>query len=162
MLLWDYEMRPLRDELQSIPPAQRLALAVAVMDWTLGVMGQIETENVRNYLEEGLRAGHESVVAGRAEMLLPEGMLEAYEDVYEEADEPGTANMLSALLACVDAPGGLTGEVLYGVFSSCYEGLLLRQDLEQCTIEAERGNARCLEAIAFQKRLLVEALARPV
>jgi hypothetical protein len=160
MLLWDYEMKPLRDELPTIPPARRLALAVSVLDWSLNAMGKIEDAEVRSYLAEGLRIGHESVRAGRDQMVFPEDMLEAYEDVYDSADEPGTAHLMSALLACADAPEGLTGEVLYGVFSFCYEGLLDREGLPTWTVEAERENARCLETIAYQKRIVGEALGR--
>ncbi|MFI6262929.1 hypothetical protein [Micromonospora sp. NPDC051006] len=160
MLLWDYEMKPLRDELPTIPPARRLAVAVSVLDWTLQAAGEIEDAEVRSYLAEGLRIGHESVRAGRDEMILPEDMLDAYEDVYDSSDEPGTAHLMSAILACVDAPEGLTGEVLYGVLSSCYEGLLDRERLPIWTVEAERENARCLETIAYQKRIVDEALGR--
>ncbi|MFJ6165796.1 tyrosine-type recombinase/integrase [Micromonospora orduensis] len=61
MLLWDDEMQPLREELQKIQPPHRLALAMAVMEWTRRAMGQIETEDVRDYLDRGMTAGREAV-----------------------------------------------------------------------------------------------------
>jgi hypothetical protein len=160
MLLWDYEMEALRAELQTIEPARRLVLAMTVMDWTLQSMGRIETEEVRTYIEEGMRLGHEAVLAGGERILLPDDMLEAYQEVDESADESGTSHMLSALLACSDAPEGLTGEVLYGVLSFCYEGLLDREEIPIWSVEAERGNAKCVEVIAFQKSRIAEALGR--
>ncbi|MER7441495.1 hypothetical protein [Micromonospora avicenniae] len=150
----------MRDELQNIQPPQRLALAMAVMEWTRDAMGQIATEEVRDYLNRGMVAGREALSAGRDKIELSEETLDEYEDVLDLADEPGTSHMLSALLACADAPEGLTGEVLYGVLSFCYEGILDREELPEWTEEAERANARCVEAIAFQKGLVHEALTR--
>ncbi|MEU4401417.1 hypothetical protein [Micromonospora orduensis] len=160
MLLWDDEMQPLREELQKIQPPHRLALAMAVMEWTRRAMGQIETEDVRDYLDRGMTAGREAVSAGRDRIYLSEETLDGYDDVLDLADEAGTSHMLSALLACADAPDGLTGEVLYGVLSFCYEGLLDRQQLPEWTVDAERANVRCLEAIAVQRGLVHEALVR--
>jgi hypothetical protein len=151
-------MQPLRDELQSIQPPQRLALAMAVMERTCDAMGQIETEEVRDYLDRGMTAGREAVSAGRDKIELSEETLAEYEGVLDLAVEPGTSHMLSALLACADAPQGLTGEVLYGVLSFCYEGLLDREELPEWTVEAERANARCVETVALQKWLVREAL----
>ncbi|MET8576116.1 hypothetical protein [Streptomyces sp. NPDC005012] len=85
-------------------------------------------------------------------------MLDAYGEVDEVADEPGTSQILSALLACSDAPGGLDGEVLYGVLSFCYEAFLDREGFPVYGLEAEMGNARCAEVIAFQKQCVLEIL----
>ncbi|MEU5722827.1 hypothetical protein ABZ783_13500 [Micromonospora sp. NPDC047738] len=150
----------MRNELQNIQPPQRLAMAMAAMEWARDAMGQIETGEISDYLFRGMAAGREAVSASGDKIGLPEEMLDEYQDVLDLADEPGTSHILSALLACADAPEGLTGEVLYGVFSFCYEGLLDREELPEWTVEAERANVRCLEAIAFQKRLVNEALGR--
>jgi hypothetical protein len=160
LLLWDHEMRPLRDELQNIQAPQRLALAMAVMEWARDAMGQFETEEINDYLDRGMAAGREALSTGGDKIVLSEEMLDEYQDVLDVAGDPGTSHMLSALLACADAPEGLTGEVLYGVLSFCYEGLLDREELPEWTVEAERANARCVETIAFQKRLVHEALGR--
>ncbi|RAO12672.1 hypothetical protein [Micromonospora noduli] len=153
-------MQPLREGLQNIQPPERLALAMAVIERTCDGMGQIETKEVRDYLDRGMTAGREAVSAGRDKIELSEETLDEYEGVLDLADEPGTSHMLSALLACADAPEGLTGEVLYGVLSFCYEGLLDREELPEWTVEAERANDRCVETIAFQRRLVHEALVR--
>ncbi|MFI1188669.1 hypothetical protein [Streptomyces californicus] len=158
MYLWDHEMRSLRGELSKIPPAQRLALALKTMDWTLNLMGPVETTEIRNYLSKGMRQGHEDLLAGREKITLPEEMLDAYEDLDAVADEPGTSQMLMAILACSDAPEGLSGEVLYGVLSFCYEALLDREDIPVYSLEAEVENARCAEVIAFQKQRVWEAV----
>ncbi|MFR9780777.1 hypothetical protein ACL02O_32635 [Micromonospora sp. MS34] len=158
MLLWDQEMQPLRDELQQIAPPQRLNLAMAVLERTRAAMGRIEAAEITDYLDRGLTAGREAVSAGRDKIVLSEEMLDEYGDVMDLADEPGTSHLLSALLACADAPAGLTSEVLYGVFSFCYEGLLDREGVPEWSVEAERANATCLETIAFQQRLIRQAL----
>jgi hypothetical protein len=162
MLLWDLEMRALKEDLREIRPPRRLPLAMRVMEWTLESIGPVEVDVVREYIEEGMRAGHEAVRAGREKITLPEEVLDAYTEVDDEAYEPGTSHLLSALLACADAPGGLTPEVLSGVLSFCYEGLLEREDLPGPSVEEERQNAKFLEAIAFQKRCISDALGRTV
>ncbi|MFI8892426.1 hypothetical protein [Streptomyces paradoxus] len=129
-----------------------------VMEWTLESIGPIEVEVVRSYIEEGIRAGREAVQSGLEKIVLPEETLDRYVEVDDEAYEPGTSHVLSALLACADAPEGLTGEVLYGVLSFCYEGLLEREDLPTLSIEEEQQSARCVEVVRFQKRCIVEAL----
>ncbi|MEU5829464.1 hypothetical protein [Micromonospora tulbaghiae] len=153
-------MQPLRGELQNIQPPQRLALAMAAMEWTRNAMGRIEVEEVRDYLDRGMVAGRDAVAAGLDRIELSDDVLDEYEDVLDLAEEPGTSHLMSALLACADAPDGLTGEVLYGVLSFCYEGLLDREEVPEWTEEAERANARCVETIAFQKRLVREAMPR--
>ncbi|KKJ93841.1 hypothetical protein [Micromonospora sp. HK10] len=158
MLLWDQELAPVREELPAIPAPQRLALAMAAMEWTRDAMGRIETPEVRDYLDRALTAGRDAVSAGRDRIELSDETLDEYEDVLDLADEPGASHLLSAVLACADAPEGLTGEVLYGVLSFCYEGLLDRAELPEWTVEAERANARCVETIAVQKRLVQDAL----
>ncbi|SES04532.1 hypothetical protein SAMN04487983_10296 [Streptomyces sp. yr375] len=158
MYLWDREMRSLREELQNIQPTGRLATALKVMDWTLDVMGPIETVEIRDYLGEGLRQGHEDLREGRDKITLAEDVLDQYEELDEIAEEYGTSQMLSALLACSDAPEGLSGEVLYGVLGFCYEAVLDREDVPVYSLEAELENARCREVIEFQKQAVSEAL----
>ncbi|MFJ4977223.1 hypothetical protein ACIP6X_18065 [Streptomyces coeruleorubidus] len=157
VLLWDHEMGPLRDTLGDIPPAQRLVLAMRVMEWTLESIRPIEVEVVRDYIEEGMRAGREAVHSGGEKIVLSEETLDRYVEVDDEAYEPGTSHILSALLACADAPEGLTGEVLHGVLSFCYEGLLELEGLPTLSIDEELRSTKCVDAIAFQKRCIEEA-----
>ncbi|MFF4658140.1 hypothetical protein [Streptomyces sp. NPDC001381] len=152
-------MRSVQAELQNIQPTRRLATALKVMDWTLDAMGPIETVEIREYLNEGLRLGHEDLRAGREKIVLPEEMLDQYEELDEIAEEYGTSQMLSALLACSDAPEGLSGQVLYGVLNFCYEAVLDREDIPVYSLEAELANARCREVIEFQKQAVADALS---
>jgi hypothetical protein len=160
MELWSREMQPYRDELQGIPPAGRLGLAVAVMDWTLEEMGPIHTTVVRDYLEEGMRVAHEAIRSGSDELVLSEEFLDQWNEVDDQAEEPGTTHMMSALLACADAPDGLSGEVLYGALCFCYEAVLERQETPVEGLEEESENAKCVEAISFQKARIANALGR--
>ncbi|MEU5741649.1 hypothetical protein [Streptomyces tendae] len=157
MLFWDYNMQPLRESFANIPTAQRLDLAMKVMDWTIQAIGPIEVEAVRSYINAGMEAGHAAVRSGQEKITLPEETLDAYTEIDDQAYEPGTSHVLSALLACADAPGGLTGEVLYDVLSYCYEGVLEKEDLPLVSLEEERRNARCIEAIDFQQRCIAQA-----
>ncbi|MEV6010152.1 hypothetical protein AB0M29_25475 [Streptomyces sp. NPDC051976] len=151
--LWDQEMQPYRHRLQNIPPSGRLALAVTVMDRTLEEMGPLQPGVVRDYLTASMRVAHADVRAGAGELTLSEDALDAWNDVDDQADESGTTHVMSAVLACADAPGGLSGEVLYGVLSFCYEAV--RERFE----ESEGGpEARCGAAIAFQKARVMELL----
>src|SRR4051812_8754749 len=111
-------MASARDRLGEIPPAKRFALAVSAIEWTIETMEPpIETEQVSSYLQRGLRVCSEAVQAGRAGVMLSEEMLDAYDEVDEVADEPGTSHMLSALLVCGETGEELSGEQVYGVLS---------------------------------------------
>ncbi|MGV9594107.1 hypothetical protein [Streptomyces tendae] len=139
--------------------ARRLAIAGTSMlsCANSSTNGPIEVEAVRSYLNAGMEAGHTAVRSGQGKIPLPEETLDAYTEIDDQAYEPGTSHVLSALLACADAPGGLTGEVLYDVLSYCYEGVLEREDLPLVSLEEERRNARCIEAIDFQQRCIAQA-----
>lgn len=154
MLLWDYEMESEKAALDRMQPVRLLALAVEAIDWTVRTMGPIETEEVRDYLDRGLEAGRQAVLDGKTKVTLPEEMLDAYNDVDEAAEEPGTSHLLSALMACVDVRESVTAKTVSGVLSFCYEGSLSREDVPVWSVEAERQNARCLEVISFQKDLI--------
>ncbi|MEV1062936.1 hypothetical protein [Streptomyces sp. NPDC050263] len=94
--------------------------------------------------------------------MLPADVLDQYEELDEIAEEYGTSQMLSALLACSDAPEGLSGEVLYGVLGFCYEAVLDGEDVPVYSLEAESDNAWCREAIEFQKQVVSEAFGSSV
>ncbi|MFJ8149122.1 hypothetical protein ACIQ6R_29345 [Streptomyces sp. NPDC096048] len=128
-----------------------------VMDWTIQVIGPIEVEAVRSYINVGMEAARSAVRSGQETTPLPEETLDACTEIDDQAYEPGTSHVLSALLACADAPGGLTGEVPYDVLSYCYEGVLEREDLPLVSPEEEHRNARCIEAIDFQQRCIAQA-----
>lgn len=151
MYLWSQEMEPYHNRLQSIPPSGRFALAVSVMDWTLEEMGPMQAGVVRDYITESMEAAHEAVRSGSDELTLSEEMLDSWNDVDDQADEPGTTHIMSAILACADAPERLSGEVLFGVLCFCYEALRERFETSSVGLEAERESAKCVEAISFQK-----------
>ncbi len=160
MLLWDYEMRPERELLGGLSLPQRLSVAVSALEWTLGTLEEpIATGTVQSYLESGLMAAREAVAAGGVRLVLPDEMLDQFDDVEEQADEPGTSHFLTALMVCHDSEDGLGVEQLFGVLSYCYEGSLDRVGLDEWTPERERQVQRCLDVIAFQKRLIQESLA---
>ncbi|MFD0718936.1 hypothetical protein ACYTFC_06735 [Streptomyces globosus] len=144
--------------LQEIRPTRRLEMAVEVLDWTFESFGSIETDDVREYIETALRIGRDGVAAHHEKLELPDDMLEGFGEVEENADESGTSHLLSAILACSEAPGGLTGEVLYGVLSFCYEGILDREEIPEWTLESEAANRKCVAAIEFQKSKISEYL----
>lgn len=158
MYLWEQEMQQYRSQLQNIPPSGRLALAVSVMDWTLETMGPLEPGVVRDYISDSMRVAHEDVRAGAGELTLSEEVLDEWNDVDDQADEPGTTHVMSAVLACADAPGGLSGEVLYGALCFCYEAVRERFEESEVGLEAERRTPQCVAAIAFQKARVTESL----
>lgn len=133
-------------------------MAVDVLDWTFESFGSIEADDVREYIETALRIGRDGVAAHHERLDLPEKMLEEFEKVEGNADESGTSHLLSAVLGCSDAPEGLTGEVLYGVLSFCYEGILDREEIPEWTSESEAANAKCVATIEFQKSKISEYL----
>lgn len=160
MLLWDYEMQDRRELLRSLTPSDRLNMGVEAIDWTLQTMGPIETDEVREFLEAGMRAAREAVRNGQNRVVLPEDLESRYEAVDEVADEPGTSHLLSALMACSDVEDEVDADALYGVLSYCYEGSLDREGIPVWTVEAERSNARCLAVIDYQQRLIDAATGR--
>ncbi|HEX6681374.1 MAG TPA: hypothetical protein VF062_01155 [Candidatus Limnocylindrales bacterium] len=160
-MLWDLEMEEVHHELQSIEPPKRLVLAMKVMEWTLAGFGEIETPEVRAFIEHAMQAGRESVAAGHDKMVLSEEFLDTYEEVQEDADEYGTAPFLMAIMGLGDADEGLSGEVLFGVLNFCYQAIVLRNEEDDMeTIEDEMNSPVCTNAIAFQKASVLEALRR--
>lgn len=153
-------MEEVHHDLQGIEPPKRLVLAMKVMEWTLAGFGEIETPEVRAFIEQGMQAGRESVAAGLDKMVLSEEVLDTYADVEEDADEYGTAHFLTAIMACSDAPEGLSGEVLFGVLSFCYQAIVERNGDDPVTIEEEMNSPVCTDAIAFQKACVLEARQR--
>ncbi|MFK0017019.1 hypothetical protein [Streptomyces sp. NPDC091027] len=151
-------MKSFEVRLQEIPPNGRLEIAVDVLYWTFESFGSIETDDVREYIENALRIGRDGVVARHEKLELPDEMLERYGEVEENSDESGTSHLLSAILGCSDAPDGLTGEVLYGVLSFCYEGILDREEIPEWTLGSEAANAKCTATIDFQKSKISEFL----
>ncbi|MFB7058786.1 hypothetical protein ACFCXT_37395 [Streptomyces vinaceus] len=129
-----------------------------VLEWTFESFGSIESDDVREYIETALRIGRDGVAAHHERLELPEEMLDRFGEVDENADEPGTSNLLSAVLGCSDAPDGLTGEVLYGVLSFCYEGVLDREEIPEWTLKSEAANSKCVATIEFQKSKISEFL----
>lgn len=158
MYLWKQEMQSYRDRLQSIPPSERLALAVSVMDWTLAEMGPMRLGVVSEYIARSMHTAHEAINSGAEKLTLSDQMLDSWNDVDEQAEEAGTTHVMSAILACADAPGGLSGEVLYGVLCFCYEVLRERFEDSGVGLEVEQRSDKCIEAISFQKAKIVDFL----
>ncbi|MEU4354309.1 hypothetical protein [Streptomyces virginiae] len=151
-------MESFEARLEEIRPTRRLEMAVDVLDWTFESFGSIEADDVREYIEAALRIGRDGVAAHHERLELPDEMLEEFGEVDENADESGTSHLLSAVLGCSDAPEGLTGEVLYGVLSFCYEGILDREEIPEWTLESEAANGKCVATIEFQKSKISEFL----
>lgn len=160
MYLWTQEMRSYQGRLQSIPPAERLVIAVSVMDWALEKMGPMQPGVVRDYIGVSMRAAHECVRSGAEELALSDETLDSWNDVDDQADEPGATHFMSAILGCADVPEGLSGEVLYGVLGFCYEAV--RERFEEqfgVGLGAELSSPQCSEAIEFQKSRIAHFLA---
>lgn len=151
--LWDVEMPPFQADLGALTEAQRLTVSMKVLQWTRDEFGPIEVSEVRDYLDTGIRLGWDAVNAGRDKIDLPEEMLDSYLDVDDMATDFGTSQLLSALLACADAPDGLTGEVAYGALNFCYEAILIKE-IPDPSLERERQNHACVEAIRVQQEVI--------
>lgn len=151
-------MQSYRDRLQSIPPSERLALAVSVMEWTLAEMGPLRPGVVSEYITSSMQTAHEAVESDAEKLTISDEMLDSWNDVDDQADEAGTTHTMSAILACADAPGGLSGEVLYGVLCFCYEALRERFEDSGVGPEAEQRSDECVEAISSQKAKIVDFL----
>lgn len=158
MLLWDREMAPFEPRLEPLSPAQRLALAVSAITWTLDTLpSPIETEAVQAWLDQALVVCRQAVEDRAVYADLPDDLDSTYETVDEEADEPGTSHFLSAVFACTEDSDGLGSDELYGVLSYCYEGSLDREGIPVWTIEAEEANRRCRTVIEHQQQLITQA-----
>jgi hypothetical protein len=151
-------MPPYLAFLQALPGnAARLAVAVQVLQGTRDAFGHIEVPQVRDYLDEGLRLSREAVAAGRERVDLPPALLDSFADVDDAATDFGTSQLLSAVLACADAPDGLTAEVTHGVLDFCYEAILIKE-LPDPTPELERRNVACVGALRMQQEAVIHSL----
>lgn len=159
MLLWDLEMESERQDLERLTLAQRLSVAVKTIVWTVDTLPEpVATNAVRAYLSEGLRLAQQAVQSGQIRVTLPRRLVDQYESVDAQADEPGTSHFLEALMVCSEAESGLDPDQLFGVLSFCYEGSLDREGLDEWSPDIERQNQRCLNVISYQKSLIHDAL----
>ena len=158
MEFWEREMAPLKARLEPLAAAQRLALAVDAITWTLETLpNPIENEPASDWITQVLPFCRQAVDAGAVRAVLPQDLDDAYEEVDGQAEEPGASHFLSAVLACTEGEDGLAADDLYTVLSFCYEGSLAREDVPVWTLEAEQANPRCQQVIAFQKELIYRA-----
>ncbi|MEU4693977.1 hypothetical protein [Actinoplanes sp. NPDC023714] len=160
---WDLEMGPLRPVLARIGRREGLALAIRVIGWTVERMEPIKTVAARDWITTAMVAGREAVAAGRERPEFPVELVSSFGEVQADADdEAGVHSVLTALIACEEAPAGLSGEVVYGILDFCYQAIRDREELPEWNPETESSNWRCTEAIAFEKRCIREARATSI
>ncbi|WP_327683457.1 hypothetical protein [Streptomyces sp. NBC_00467] len=110
------------------------------------------------YIASSMQTAREAVESGAEKLTISDEMLDLWNDVDDQAEEAGATHIMSAILACADAPGGLSGEVLYGVLCFCYEALRERFEEPGVGLEAEQRSGKCVEAISFQKSKIMDFL----
>ncbi|MEV4568354.1 hypothetical protein AB0K12_31685 [Nonomuraea sp. NPDC049419] len=160
MLLWDYEMAEDRDKLAVLSSAERMAVAVEAIEWTLETMSPpIQDGATTDFLSRALTICRQAVTEGRGAVPEQPDLSRDFDDVYEGTEEPGTAHLLSAVMECCEAPDGIQAEGLYNILSYCYEGSMDREDIADLNVEAERNNSRCKSVILYQRNLIRTALA---
>jgi hypothetical protein len=160
MLLWDFEMRGLRDELDRMPPLNRLRVAAQAIEWTLGTFDppfeqQFDERAVR-FIVAAWGQVEAALRAGRAAPEAPSGYEDEVRYAYDQAASIWGGNQIvMATLGCFDlaASGMSTGQLLQ-LLSDCYESVLDRQDIAVVTPEAERENLACVRAIEIQQELI--------
>ncbi|MCG5214275.1 hypothetical protein [Streptosporangium sp. KLBMP 9127] len=159
MLLWDHEMASEREMLATLNPAERLALAVAAIEWTLETMSPpIQDGATLAFLERALTVCRQAVAEERGGISEQPELVEDFDDVYEGTEEPGTAHLLSAVMECCEASDGLHAEGVYNVLSYCYEGSMDREEVADLSVDAERNNRRCTSVILYQRDLIRNSL----
>ncbi len=157
MYLWDYEMRPLKDQIDGFGALPRLTIAVNALSWTMRTMiPPIADESVVAFVADVLEYLQQQIRQG---IVSPDFITELDQRhdalLDEEIAEAGVDPILSAVTGCFGyGEPELRTQAVYDTLSSCYEAQLQRIAPDMAGIEFERESARCLEVIDFQKTLI--------
>ncbi|MEU5871145.1 hypothetical protein AB0A73_06225 [Glycomyces sp. NPDC047369] len=158
MSYWTDEMNSQEARLEALSPQARLKVAFRALAWTVRTLeSPIEDPDVAAFVTDGLARIESAVQRGLA---IPDGVdavAERYNELLDEAWEPGATNFLTGTLLCFsrrrpELPAGTIMDQLLDL----YEGALIRASDEAITPEVERATPRAVEVIEFQKRLIDE------
>lgn len=160
MNLWEQELAPYNQTLEQLTAPKRLSVAVSALDWTLQHLpspSPIEPEP-RGWIDAAMQVCRAAAAAGAPGATLPPELGEAYEDIDQDTEDPGTGQLLMGVSACGDFEE-LPAKPAFAILYSCYTAFQNWEGLEEATIEEEAANARCLEVIAYHQQLITQAAA---
>jgi hypothetical protein len=157
MNLWERDMAPYEHALDQLAPPARLALAVQALDWSYTTMrAPIEDSEALAWLAGARTAAQAAVERGDSQITLTPQAREEFGELDETVEEYGVAQYMTGYMACADFET-LSAETVANVLYICYEFAAQREEPEPETIEAQQGNARCREVIAYHQDLIDRA-----
>lgn len=159
MNLWERDILPRHGELEQLPAAARLRIAVESIDWTVRTSSTpIEYQRAETWITEVITAARTAVAQGAGGAEIPGELIDQYDDVDEDAEETGVSQLLMGI-ANLWGSDELTSEELEGIFYSNYVFSQQREVPEPETLEQEEASPRCVQVIAHQAELITQSAA---
>lgn len=163
MKLWDREIDPLETTTARLTLAERLALGVEAVEFTLRTEQRpVADERAARWITEVLGHARRAVDAGQESVPLPERLEDESEALQEDVQEDGVPQLISGMVdafAEADDPEdqGLQPRHLGFLLESCYSFALERLPSGPQSLEDEENSPRCREVIAYQRELINRA-----
>lgn len=147
-------------QLESLPSRLRLRVCVESIAWTIRTLeSPIQDPNVASFVSDGLARAESAVNQG---LDFTPGLAEfrpRFNDLFEEAVDPGTFQFINAGLFCfANAGSELPFTAAVNILSDSYEGALYRATSASITTEVERATPRAREVIEYQQGQITDAL----
>lgn len=159
MLLWDQVIDARAGEVRRLPRARLADLATSAIEGTVELFAVPFTDFCPPPVVELVTSATRDCRASAPEWRLDEAYLARFTNSLDAVQglptRPGCGPMTMAALGLVE---GVTGDFapdgVLEVLSSCYEAILMSQLTGRVTIERERENGRCQQALALQQDLI--------
>lgn len=158
MNLWDREILPFEAALGQLTAAQRLALSVTALENVVRTEPTpVRDHEAARWISGAISAGEAAVDAGSTRIELPDDLDAQYEDLDATVSEAGVTQLMMGIISCADHEE-LEPTHVTGVLEACFEFAVQRQSPKPETLDEQESNDRCQEIIAFQKRLIEQAV----
>ncbi|GIG71018.1 hypothetical protein [Phytomonospora endophytica] len=157
---WSVEMAGVEPRVAALEPGIRPRTAYRAVAWAVrNPDAPIEDSEAASFIAEALDRIESAVRSGATVAAGADEMSERYWSWFDEAWEPGVAQLCSAALLCFAARLELSAATVMEALLDCYEGVLLRATDEPITPEVERSTPQAVEALGYQRELIELASA---
>ncbi|MBT2363763.1 hypothetical protein J7E88_00030 [Streptomyces sp. ISL-10] len=163
MELWDREIAPYGEELEALDSSTRADLVLDVVASTIPLFEPPFDDffpEAHSELVKSVLALHAQAPASWwDDAAFARDFLARYDLLPDVPTRTAVGPFLIALVRLFEAPGGcLSADDALECLSSCYEAVLISQLTGRVTVEDEKQDPKCQQAIACQADLVLRAL----
>lgn len=162
MELWDRNVAPYGEELEALGSSTRAGLVLDVVASTIPLFeppfDDFFPEPHRELVKSALTLRVQAPARWWDDTAFARDFLTRYDLLPDVPTRPAVGPFLSALVRLFEAPGGfLSADEALECLSSCYEAVLVSRLTGRVTVEDEKQDAVCRQAIARQTALVLRA-----